>query len=115
MIGDKDLASITCWIKTDDSFRWWTLANSDLNVLYKHIINENNKHLIKINNIKSNNINEFNSYIEDLISLHESKSDDLIDNSSDVNNSNKYNTTTMKSLVEMLKGKWGRFRHKIFR
>ncbi len=91
-----------------------TLTNSDLNVLYKHIINENNKHLIKINKIKSNNVNELNSYIEDLISLQKAIND-LIDNSSDVNNSNKYNTTTLKSLVEMLKGKRGRFRHNIFR
>ncbi len=81
-----------------------TLTNSDLNVLYKHIINENNKHLIKINKIKSNNVNEFNSYIEDLISLQKAI-DDLIDNSSDVDNPNKYNTTALKSLAEMLKRK----------
>ncbi len=55
------------------------------------------KHLIKINKIKSNNINEFNSYIEDLISLQKAI-DDLIDNSSDVDNPNKYNTTALKSI-----------------
>ncbi len=81
-----------------------TLTNSDLNILYKHIIDKNNKHLIKINKIKPNNVNEFNSYIEDLISLQKAI-DDLIDNSLDVDNLNKYNTIALKSLTEMLKEK----------
>ncbi len=39
-----------------------TLANSDLNVLYKHIINENNKHLIK-KQIKLSQIISMNSIV----------------------------------------------------
>ncbi len=89
-----------------------TLANSDLNVLYKHIITANNNHLIKTNEIRSNSADEFDSYIEGLISLQKVV-DDLIDNSSDVDNPNKYNTKALKSLAEILKGKQGRFRHNI--
>ncbi len=89
-----------------------TLANSDLNVLYKNIITVNNNHLVKTNEIKSNSADEFDSYIEGLISLQKVV-DDLIDNSSDVDNPNKYNTKALKSLTEILKGKQGRFRHNI--
>ncbi|WP_192572978.1 hypothetical protein [Candidatus Hodgkinia cicadicola] len=89
-----------------------TLANSDLNVLYKHIITVNNNQLIKTNKIKSNDVNEFDSYIEGLVSLQKAV-DDLIDNSSNVDNPNKYNTPALKSLTEILKGKQGRFRHNI--
>ncbi len=89
-----------------------TLANSDLNTLYKHIITTNNNNLIKTNEIKSDNIDEFDSYINGLVSLQKVV-DDLIDNSSNVDNPNKYNTPALKSLTEMLKGKRGRFRHNI--
>ncbi len=89
-----------------------TLANSDLNILYKHIITKNNDHTIKTNKTKTNNVNEFDSYIESLISLQKVV-DDLIDSSSSVDNPNKYNTPALKSLSEMLKGKQGRFRHNI--
>ncbi len=46
-----------------------TLVNSDLNIPYKHIITTNNNNLIKTNEIKSNNIDEFDSYIKGLVSL----------------------------------------------
>ncbi len=89
-----------------------TLVNSDLNILYKHIITANNSHSIKTNEIKSNNVDNFDSYIEDLRLLQKAV-DDLIDNSSKVDNPNKYNKPALKSLAEMLKGKQGRFRHNI--
>ncbi|PIM96055.1 DNA-directed RNA polymerase subunit beta' [Candidatus Hodgkinia cicadicola] len=89
-----------------------TLVNSDLNILYKHIIIANNNHLITTNEIESNNIDKFDSYIEGL-KLLQKVVDDLIDNSSNVGNPNKYNTPALKSLAEMLKGKRGRFRYNI--
>ncbi len=89
-----------------------TIASSDLNVLYKNIINANNNILIKTNKIKFNNIDELDGYIEALTLLQKTV-DDLIDNSSNVGNPNNYNTTALKSLTGMLKGKQGRFRHNI--
>ncbi|PIM96013.1 DNA-directed RNA polymerase subunit beta' [Candidatus Hodgkinia cicadicola] len=89
-----------------------TTASSDLNILYKHIITANNNKLIKTNETRSNNVDKFDSYIKALILLQKTV-DDLIDNSSNVDNPNNYNTTSLKSLAEMLKGKQGRFRHNI--
>ncbi|PIM96092.1 DNA-directed RNA polymerase subunit beta' [Candidatus Hodgkinia cicadicola] len=86
-------------------------ASSDLNELYKGIINANN---VVIANIEGqrDGVTDFDEYVMALEHLQRNV-DSLIDNSQSLDEPVGYNNVALKSLTEMLKGKGGMFRHNI--
>ncbi|PIM95792.1 hypothetical protein [Candidatus Hodgkinia cicadicola] len=88
-----------------------TKASSDLNELYKGVIDANNVVIGNIERIKHGMVG-FNEYVMSIERLQQSV-DSLIDNSRSLDEPVGYNNGALKSLVEMLKGKSGRFRHNV--
>ncbi len=88
-----------------------TKASSDLNELYKGVIDANNVVIGNIERIKHGMVG-FNEYVMSIERLQQSV-DSLIDNSRSLDEPVGYNNGVLKSLVEMLKGKSGRFRHNV--
>ncbi len=88
-----------------------TEASSDLNELYKGVINVNN---VVIGNIErgEHGMVGFNEYVMGIERLQQNV-DSLIDNSRSSDDPVGYNNHALKSLTEMLKGKRGRFRNNI--
>ncbi len=88
-----------------------TQASSDLNVLYKGIINVNN---VVVRNMeqRQHGVIDVDEYIMGIERLQRSV-DSLIDNSQRLDGPAGYNIGALKSLTEMLKGKRGRFRHNV--
>ncbi len=88
-----------------------TEASSDLNELYKGVINANN---VVIDNIErgEHGMVGFNEYVMGIERLQQNV-DSLIDNSRSSDDQVGYNNHALKSLTEMLKGKRGRFRNNI--
>ncbi len=89
-----------------------TYTSSGLNEFYKNVIIANNN-ILSIFELFLNNGNiSFKAYIETLNALQQAV-DTLIDNSPDIESPLHYNTTALKSLSGLLKGKKGRFRNNL--
>ncbi len=107
----KVLPCSTHWIKTICGLDGNKTASSDLNELYKGVINVNN---VVVANIEGqrDSVTDFDEYVMALEHLQRNV-DDLIDNSRRVDEPVGYNNVVLRSLTEMLKGKRGMFRHNI--
>ncbi len=86
-------------------------ASSDLNELYKGVINANNVLVVNIEG-QRDGVTDFDKYVMALEHLQRNV-DGLIDNSRRVDEPVDYNNVVLRSLIEMLKGKRGMFRHNI--
>ncbi len=89
-----------------------TYVNSGFNGLYNYILKANRDVFEKLEAIKNNKIVDLYEYLNTLIVLQETVNA-LIYDDNIINKQVSYNSVTLKSLSELLKGKTGRFRNNL--